>query len=228
LAIELSNTANDLGISGKSLMITAGPTWEALDPVRGITNRSSGMMGYALATAAVEAGARVTLVSGPTHIAKPDRVKVIDVVSALEMHQAVMESVAKQDIFIGVAAVADYRPIDSADQKIKKNDQVMTIEMIKNPDILADVANFENPPFCVGFAAETNDVIEHAKDKLERKKLQLIAANHVGGNETGFATPDNAITLIGPDGVTELPKANKSVLARALIREIAKHFLSSR
>jgi phosphopantothenoylcysteine decarboxylase/phosphopantothenate--cysteine ligase len=227
LASELSNSANDLGISGKSLMITAGPTWEALDPVRGITNHSSGLMGYALANAAVEAGARVTLVTGPTHIAKPDRVKVMDVVSALEMHQAVMESVAKQDIFIGVAAVSDYRPINSADQKIKKNDQVMTIEMIKNPDILADVANLENPPFCVGFAAETNDVIEHARDKLERKKLQLIAANHVGGSETGFATPDNAITLIGPESVTELPRANKSMLARALIREIAKHFLSS-
>ncbi|MFT5137154.1 MAG: phosphopantothenoylcysteine decarboxylase/phosphopantothenate--cysteine ligase, partial [Arenicella sp.] len=218
---------SDLGLSGKSIMITAGPTWEALDPVRGITNHSSGMMGYALANAAVEAGARVTLVTGPTHIAKPDRVKVIDVVSALEMHQAVMDSISKQDIFIGVAAVADYRPIISADQKIKKNDPVMTIEMVKNPDILADVANLEKPPFCVGFAAETNDMIEYAKGKLERKKLQLIAANHVGGTETGFATPDNAITLIGPNSVTELPRASKSVLGRALIREIAKHFLSS-
>ena len=110
LADELSNSANDLGISGKSIMITAGPTWEALDPVRGITNHSSGMMGYAIANAAVEAGARVTLVSGPTHIAKPERAKVIDVVSALDMHQAVMEGIAKQDIFIAVAAVADYRP----------------------------------------------------------------------------------------------------------------------
>ena len=209
-------------------MITAGPTWEALDPVRGITNHSSGMMGYALANAAVEAGAHVTLVTGPTHIAKPDRVKIIDVVSALEMHQAVMDSIAKQDIFIGVAAVADYRPINLSDQKIKKKDQAMTIEMIKNPDILADVANLKNPPFCVGFAAETNDVIEYAKDKLERKKLQLIAANHVGGSDTGFATLDNAITLIGPNSVTELPRANKSVLARALIREIATHFLSRR
>lgn len=227
LASELSNSANDLGISGKFLMITAGPTWEALDPVRGITNHSSGMMGYALANAAVEAGARVTLVTGPTHIVKPDRVKIIEVVSALEMHQAVMDSVSSQDIFIGVAAVADYRPINLADQKIKKKDQRVTIEMIKNPDILADVANLKNPPFCVGFAAETNDVIEYARDKLERKKLQLIAANHVGGSETGFATPDNAITLIGPESVTELPRANKSVLARALIREIAKHFLSS-
>jgi phosphopantothenoylcysteine decarboxylase/phosphopantothenate--cysteine ligase len=227
LANQLSNTANDLGLSGKSIMITAGPTWEALDPVRGITNHSSGMMGYALANAAVQAGARVTLVTGPTHIAKPDRVKVIDVVSALEMHQAVMDSISKQDIFIGVAAVADYRPIISADQKIKKNDPVMTIEMVKNPDILADVANLEKPPFCIGFAAETNDMVEYAKGKLERKKLQLIAANHVGGTDTGFATPDNAITLIGPDSMTELPRANKSVLARMLISEIAKHFLSS-
>ncbi|MFT5612052.1 MAG: phosphopantothenoylcysteine decarboxylase/phosphopantothenate--cysteine ligase [Polaribacter sp.] len=232
LAKQLSNTVNGKGLpgkglSGKSIMITAGPTWEALDPVRGITNHSSGMMGYALANAAVEAGARVTLVTGPTHIAKPDRVKVIDVVSALEMHQAVMDSISKQDIFIGVAAVADYRPIISADQKIKKNDPVMTIEMVKNPDVLADVANLDKPPFCVGFAAETNNIIEHAKGKLVRKKLQLIAANHVGGTETGFATLDNAITLIGPDSITELPRANKSVLARMLISEIAKHFLSS-
>lgn len=226
LAQQLSNSANDIGLSGKSIMITAGPTWEALDPVRGITNHSSGMMGYALANAAVEAGARVTLVSGPTHIAKPERAKQIDVVSALDMHQAVMASISSQDIFIGVAAVADYRPINSADQKIKKNDEGMTIEMVKNPDILADVANLENPPFCVGFAAETNNLIEYAKGKLERKKLQLIAANHVGGTETGFGTPDNAITLIGPDSVTELPKANKSALARTLIREIAKHYLA--
>jgi phosphopantothenoylcysteine decarboxylase/phosphopantothenate--cysteine ligase len=212
-------------LTGKKIMITAGPTWEALDPVRGITNHSSGMMGYALAQAAIEAGADVTLVSGPTHIQKPDRADVIDTISALDMHAAVMADIDNQDIFIGVAAVADYRPVSSADEKIKKNADEMTITMVKNPDILADVANRESRPFCVGFAAETNNVIEYARGKLERKKLNLIAANHVGGSETGFGTPDNAITLIGKDSVVELPKQNKSALARSLITEIAKNFI---
>ena len=205
-------------------MITAGPTWEALDPVRGITNHSSGMMGYALAQAAVEAGADVTLVSGPTHIAKPERANVIDTVSALDMQAAVMSDIDSQDIFIGVAAVADYRPIDSADQKIKKNANEMTLTMIKNPDILAEVAGLDKPPFCVGFAAETNDVIDYARSKLERKKLDLIAANHVGGSETGFGVPDNAITLIGKESVVELPKQSKTALARSLLSEIIKTY----
>jgi len=211
-------------LTGKRVMITAGPTWEALDPVRGITNHSSGMMGYALAQAAIEAGAEVTLVSGPTHISAPDRANVVNVVSALEMHSAVMNSIKDQDIFIAVAAVADYRPVDSADQKIKKNADEMTITMVKNPDILADVAGGENPPFCVGFAAETNDVVDYARGKLERKKLDMIAANHVGGSETGFGTPDNAISLITKEGVIELPKQNKSTLARALMTHIAKGY----
>lgn len=211
-------------LTGKKVMITAGPTWEALDPVRGITNHSSGMMGYALAQAAVEAGAEVTLVSGPTHIPKPERTNIIDTVSALDMHAAVMANVKEQDIFIGVAAVADYRPISSADEKIKKNADEISITMVKNPDILADVANLKSRPFCVGFAAETNDVIDYARGKLERKKLDLIAANHVGGTETGFGTPDNAITLISKDSVIELPKQNKSALARSLMSEIALCF----
>jgi len=149
---------------------------------------------------------------------------VVNVVSALEMHSAVMNSIKDQDIFIAVAAVADYRPVDSADQKIKKNADEMTITMVKNPDILADVAGGENSPFCVGFAAETNDVVDYARGKLERKKLDMIAANHVGGPETGFGTPDNAISLISKDGVIELPKQNKSTLARALMTHIAKGY----
>lgn len=211
-------------LTGKRVMITAGPTWEALDPVRGITNHSSGMMGYALAQAAIEAGAKVTLVSGPTHISKPDHANVVNVISALDMHSAVMNSIDQQDIFIAVAAVADYRPINSADQKIKKNADEMTITMVKNPDILADVAGREKPPFCVGFAAETNNVIDYARGKLERKKLDLIAANHVGGSETGFGTPDNAITLIAKESVIELPKQHKTALARTLIAEITKAY----
>ena len=227
IAQRVGNLFQNTELTGKRVMITAGPTWEALDPVRGITNHSSGMMGYSLAQAAVEAGADVTLVSGPTHIAKPERANTVNVVSALDMHAAVMNDIEDQDIFIAVAAVADYRPIDSADQKIKKNADEMTITMVKNPDILADVASLEKRPFCVGFAAETNDVISYARGKLERKKLDLIAANHVGGSDTGFGTPDNAITLISKDNATELPKQNKAALARQLMNEIANAFSST-
>ena len=222
IATQLGELFQTGSLAGKNVMITAGPTWEALDPVRGITNHSSGLMGYSLAQAAIEAGATVTLVTGPTHLETPDHAKVKKVISALDMHAAVMDSIEEQDIVIGVAAVADYRPVDSADQKIKKNADEMTITMIKNPDILADVASLKNRPFCVGFAAETNDVIDYAQSKLERKKLDMIAANHVGGTETGFGSPDNAITLISKTDVTELPKQNKFGLARSLIEHIAK------
>lgn len=224
LAAEVGKLFATESLSGTQIMITAGPTWEALDPVRGITNHSSGMMGYALAQAAIEAGARVTLVSGPTALTPPERAKIINVVSALDMHAAVMQDIQDQHIFIGVAAVADYRPADQQAQKIKKSQDEMTITMIKNPDILADVAARDPAPFCVGFAAETNDVVAYARGKLERKKLDLIAANHVGGDETGFGVPDNAITLISADTVTPLPKQNKHALARQLIAEIAKHY----
>ncbi len=209
-------------MAGKNVMITAGPTWEAIDPVRGITNHSSGLMGYALAQAAVESGANVTLVSGPTNLSPPERAKAINVTSALDMHAAVFAEIDDQDVFIGVAAVADYRPVNSVTHKIKKNADEMTITMVKNPDILADVASHSKRPFCVGFAAETNDVIDYARGKLERKKLDMIAANHVGSSETGFGTPNNAITLITNDSVTELPKQNKYALARVLMNEIAK------
>ena len=224
IAYQLGQTFQTGALSGKNVMITAGPTWEAIDPVRGITNHSSGLMGYALAQAAIEAGANVTLVSGPTHLDTPEHANVKKVISALDMHQAVMDTIAEQDIFIGVAAVADYRPVDSADQKIKKNADEMTITMVKNPDILADVAARDNAPFCVGFAAETNDVLDYAQSKLERKKLNMIAANHVGGSETGFGTPDNAISLITKSGVTELPRQNKFGLARSLVEHVAKQF----
>lgn len=224
IAERVGNLFQNTELTGKRVMITAGPTWEALDPVRGITNHSSGMMGYALAQAAIEAGADVTLVSGPTHIAKPERANVVNTVSAIDMHAAVMSNIDSQDIFIGVAAVADYRPVDTADQKIKKNADEMTITMVKNPDILAEVAARDKPPFCVGFAAETNKVVDYARGKLERKNLDLIAANHVGGGETGFGVPDNAITLISKDSVIELPKQSKTSLARSLLAEIAKAY----
>lgn len=221
LAAQLGQLFQTSSLTGKRILITAGPTWEAIDPVRGISNHSSGTMGYALAQATIEAGAEVTLVSGPTHIEKPERAHVIDTLSALEMHTAVMQNIDTQDVFIGVAAVADYRPADSAEKKIKKNADQMTITMVKNPDILADVAALKKRPFCIGFAAETNNLIDYARGKLERKKLDMIAANHVGSSETGFGVPDNAITLISKDQVVELPKQNKYALARALVAEIA-------
>jgi phosphopantothenoylcysteine decarboxylase/phosphopantothenate--cysteine ligase len=224
IAQQLGQLFQTGSLVGKNVMITAGPTWEAIDPVRGITNHSSGTMGYALAQAAVEAGAKVTLVSGPTNLPAPNHVSRINVTSALDMHAAVMDLIAEQDIFVGVAAVADYRPVDCAEQKIKKNADEMTITMVKNPDILADVAALDKSPFCVGFAAETNDLVDHARGKLERKKLDMIAANHVGGTETGFGTPDNAITLISKDAVIELPIQNKYAIARSLLAEIAKQF----
>jgi len=223
IAAQLGQSFQTASLAGKSVMITAGPTWEALDPVRGITNHSSGLMGYALAQAAIEAGATVTLVSGPTHIPQPERANTVNVRSAAEMHEAVMQDIAEQDIFIGVAAVADYRPVNEAGQKIKKNDDEMTIRLVKNPDILADVGARKNKPFCVGFAAETNDVIDYARGKLERKNLDLIAANKVGGSQTGFGTPDNAITLISKEDVIELPRARKTALARSLVEHIAEH-----
>ena len=223
IAYQLGQTFQTGSLVGKSVMITAGPTWEALDPVRGITNHSSGLMGYALAQAAIEAGANVTLVSGPTCIAPPEHANTVQVISARDMHAAVMCDIDSQDIFIGVAAVADYRPVDQADQKIKKDADQMTVTMIKNPDILADVAAQKNKPFCVGFAAETDNITEYARGKLAKKNLDLIAANHVGGSETGFGTPDNAITLISKDNTIDLPKASKQALARSLIVEIAKY-----
>jgi len=224
IATQLGESFTSTTLTGKNIMITAGPTWEAIDPVRGITNHSSGLMGYALAQAAIEAGAKVTLVSGPTHIDKPERATVVDVVSADDMHQAVMQSIDSQDIFIGVAAVADYKPVSSADSKIKKKNNEMTIEMVKTKDILSDVANLKKAPFCVGFAAETDNVVDYARDKLKKKKLQLIAANQVGGDQGGFKTKDNAITLISADSVTELPLQSKHALARSLIKEISQHF----
>jgi phosphopantothenoylcysteine decarboxylase/phosphopantothenate--cysteine ligase len=224
LAQQTANLFETGSLNNKAVMLTAGPTWEALDPVRGITNHSSGLMGYSIAQAAIEAGARVTLVTGPTHLEVPEHVKSIHVVSALDMQKAVMKNIDDQDIFIGVAAVADYRPIEVSDNKIKKQNghDTMTITLERNPDILAGVTALDNAPFTVGFAAETNNVKDYARDKLKRKKLDMIAANHVGGSETGFGTPDNAITIITEDEIIELSKANKTQIARQLIEHISQ------
>ena len=227
IARSIAKSFSNTSLTGKSIMITAGPTWEAIDPVRGISNHSSGLMGYAIAQAAIECGAKVSLVSGPTYLDPPAQAKTTHITSAKDMHAVVMRDIEQCDIFIAVAAVADYRPVNSAEHKIKKKHDELSIEMVKNPDILAEVAALNNSPFCVGFAAETNNLVEHARAKLKQKNLQLIAANHVGGGETGFSTPDNAITLISPDNIVELPKNNKHALARKLMVHIAEQYLQN-
>ncbi len=206
-------------LAGKKVVITAGPTREAIDPVRYISNRSSGRMGYALAEAARNAGAEVVLVSGPTALPAPAGVQRIDVESALAMREAVMRALPC-DLFIGTAAVADYRAAVIAPGKIKKAAETLAIELVKNPDILAEVAARPDRPFTVGFAAETDHLLDHARDKLVRKHLDMIAANRVGEG-LAFDQPDNALTVLWRDGIKELPQADKRVLARQLIELIA-------
>ena len=211
-------------LEGLRVIVTAGPTWEAIDPVRGISNRSSGKMGYAVAEAAIEAGAHVTLVSGPTSLTAPEKVRRVNISSAEQMYQAVMDNIDQTDIFIGVAAVADYRPKAPAQGKIKKQTETLTLELVRNPDILASVAARADAPFTVGFAAETEDVMANAQQKLDSKGVDLIAANQVGSEGSGFDADRNVLTLIDKDGTTELGQQTKTKLARELIRQIAKRF----
>lgn len=209
-------------LTGQHVVITAGPTREPIDPVRYITNHSSGKMGYALAEAAAEAGARVTLISGPVNLATPERVDRINVGSAQQMYETTIEQAPHSDIFIASAAVADYTPIAVADQKIKKHPDSMTIELKPTIDIVASVAALENKPFTVGFAAETQNVIGYAQGKLEKKKLDMIVANDVSVAGIGFNSDDNAVIVISADSQTELPKASKRQLARNIIDLIAQ------
>ena len=183
-------------LEGKSVLITAGPTWEAIDPVRGITNHSSGKMGFSVARAAIDFGAEVTLISGPVNLETPSRLRRINVISAEQMRDQVMQHVDTADIFISVAAVADYRPVQVASQKIKKNDEQTTITLVRNPDILAQVAASPNRPFTVGFAAETENLVDNAYNKLKAKNVDMIVANDVAGNEDVFDSEDNAVTLL--------------------------------
>jgi len=210
-------------LQGRHVLVTAGPTFEALDPVRGITNLSSGKMGFAIARAAAEAGADVTLVAGPVHLATPAGVTRIDVQSAVQMHAAVMERAPAHDLFIATAAVADWRPVSAAQQKIKKDGsgRVPAFEMTENPDILASVARLPagQRPYCVGFAAESHDVVRHAREKRLRKGVPLIVANH--GPAT-FGQDDNALVLVDDTGETEMPRADKLTLARSLVQDIAR------
>jgi len=207
-------------LAGQHVLITAGPTHEDIDPVRFISNRSSGKMGYAIAQAAQQAGATVTLISGKVALTPPQGINLISVYSAQDMYDAVMQTVKNADIFIATAAVADYRPVQLAEQKIKKNASQLTIELTRTPDILANVASLEKRPFIVGFAAETHDVEHYALDKLQRKKLDMIAANQVG-HGLGFESDDNALTVFWQDGQKVLPRASKLVLAEQLITLIS-------
>lgn len=215
-AIETSQQPKIL--AGKRILITAGPTFEAIDPVRGITNMSSGKMGYSIAQAASEMGAEVTLISGPVALNPPPEAKVIHVLSAQDMLNAVTKNIAKQDIFISVAAVADYRVAKSSSQKIKKSDKKLTLELSPNVDILAKVASMKNAPFCVGFAAESENPLKLAEQKRLAKKLPLIVANLV---QDTLGKDHAALTLLDNKGKHVLPKASKIESARLLLLHIA-------
>lgn len=215
--------AGDTILAGKRLLLNAGPTFEDLDPVRYLGNRSSGRMGFAIAAQARKLGMEVVLVAGPVNLSTPEGVRRINVRSAEQMRQAVQAEVAGADVFIGAAAVADFRPRDPRDSKIKKGDSDgLVLELVRNPDILAEVAARPDRPFVVGFAAETNDLEAYAQGKLERKRLDMIAANRVGQAGCGFDADANALTVLWPGGRAEVAMASKAQVARDLLGLIAK------
>jgi phosphopantothenoylcysteine decarboxylase/phosphopantothenate--cysteine ligase len=229
-AAELAqNTANlfETGLlAGITVMVTAGPTQEAIDPVRYLSNRSSGRMGYAIAQAAVEAGAKTLLISGPTSLLAPPRVERIDVKTGQQMHDTVLEHVGDCNIFISAAAVADYRVADPAVNKIKKQEKNLALQLVRNPDVLAEVAAIKNGPFTVGFAAETENLEAHAREKLQRKNLDMIAANLVGEGK-GFDQEENALLVLfaskeSSEEKVNLPTTSKEKLARQLIGLVAE------
>jgi phosphopantothenoylcysteine decarboxylase/phosphopantothenate--cysteine ligase len=211
-------------LAGVRMLVTAGPTFEAIDAVRGLTNRSSGKMGYAVARAAVDSGANVTLVSGPTSLAAPAGVERIDVVSARDMFEAVKKRIAATDVFVSVAAVADYRPAAPKEHKIKKSDRALSLELVPNEDILAYVSGLPKPPFCVGFAAESERLAEYAEEKRKRKKIPLLAANLA---QHAIGADENEITLFDDEGSHPLARAPKDVVARQLVAHVAKLYKRS-
>ena len=215
-------------LQGTRLLLTAGPTREAIDPVRYISNRSSGKMGYALAEAALQAGAEVTLVSGPVSLNAPTGVQLVAVESAQEMYEAVMQHASQSDIFIGCAAVSDYRVDQVAENKIKKSAATMSLQLTLNVDILAAVSGLDNRPFCVGFAAETQDLEKYALGKLEQKNLDMIAANRVGSDAGGFETDFNQLEVFWRDGRSSIERGSKSGVAKQLIDLIAERYTSAR
>jgi phosphopantothenoylcysteine decarboxylase/phosphopantothenate--cysteine ligase len=217
--LELSASLFETGeLAGKNFVITGGPTREAIDPVRFISNHSSGKMAYALAAEAVAAGAKVTLISGPVNLPTPKSVKRINVISAAQMLGATHEAMTNCDVFIGVAAVADYRPAEIKRQKIKKSDEQMQLTLVKNPDIISEIAQLKEKPFVVGFAAETNDIISNGRDKLKRKNLDMLFANNA--TET-FNSDSIFVTALTETSETELKAGNKNVVARNMLQLIA-------
>jgi phosphopantothenoylcysteine decarboxylase/phosphopantothenate--cysteine ligase len=219
--VDALGTVGEAVLAGKHVLVTAGPTYEDIDPVRFIANRSSGLMGFAIAQAAREAGARVSLVAGPVRLETPQGIERMDVRSAQEMHSVVLGLAGQADVFISVAAVADYRPEKPAAQKLKKGLPRQKIELVANPDIVSEVAALECGPFTVGFAAETEQLKEHAQEKLSRKRLDMIAANRVGQAGSGFESDDNEILLLTPSGEHNLGRGSKWKLAQLLIGAIA-------
>lgn len=215
-------------LGGLRVVITAGPTREAIDPVRYLSNHSSGKMGYALAAVARTCGAEVTLISGPTNLACPYGVSRIDVTTALEMRDAAIEKVTGAQIFIAAAAVADYRASEAAPEKIKKHGEELTLTLVRNPDILSEVSQSAVRPFCVGFAAETHELELHAREKLAKKRLDMIAANWVGergaSEGSGFNSDENALHVFYSEGSTLLRRAPKTIIARELIQLIAEKY----
>jgi phosphopantothenoylcysteine decarboxylase/phosphopantothenate--cysteine ligase len=218
---QASSLFNSGVLQGKKVVITAGPTREALDPVRYISNHSSGKMGYALATAAIDAGADVILISGPVALSIPERCQGILVISADEMQQAALEFAEGADIFIATAAVADYKAASVASEKIKSGDDKMTISLEKNPDIVSSVASTFEDLFVIGFAAESNDVKTYAKGKLEQKHLDAIVANDISRTDIGFNSDDNEVSWIDTDSTIVFSKRSKAQLARDLVAQIA-------
>ncbi|PWK92618.1 bifunctional phosphopantothenoylcysteine decarboxylase/phosphopantothenate--cysteine ligase CoaBC [Fulvimonas soli] len=216
-------------LAGLKVVVSAGPTYEDIDPVRFIGNRSSGRMGFAVAEAAAAAGAAVTLVAGPVSLPTPAGVaRRVDVRSAAQMQAAVLEAARDAQIYVGAAAVGDYRPQQVAERKLKKQAGAdLVLQLAENPDILATLAAQPAPPFLVGFAAETHEVAAYAQDKLRRKKLDMIAANEVGGGR-GFEAGDNALTLYWPDGSLELARTSKAALARRLVEQVAARYRAVR
>jgi phosphopantothenoylcysteine decarboxylase/phosphopantothenate--cysteine ligase len=221
--LEPKGRLRTLPLKGSKVVITAGPTREPIDPVRYITNRSSGKMGFAVATAAREAGADVVLVTGPVSLPTPADVRRVDVETAEQMYERVHEEIGGAEIFIGCAAVSDYRPREAADQKIKRSAPEMELELVRSPDTLASVAALPRAPFTVGFAAETHDVAEHARDKLKRKRIDMIAANQVGP-DCGFDRETNSLTVFWEGGELALGEGGKGQLARRLIEIVAERY----
>jgi phosphopantothenoylcysteine decarboxylase/phosphopantothenate--cysteine ligase len=227
---KLSRGGQKGPLEGLRVMVTAGPTREAIDPVRFVSNRSSGKMGFAVARAVADAGAKVTLIAGPVNLPTPPGVERIDVESAQQMFDAAMQRIEGIDIYVGAAAISDYRPATAAAQKIKKSADTFVLEMVKSPDLLATIAALDEGPFTVGFAAETEKLEQHATDKLNRKNLDMIIANLVGENLC-FDADDNEVVVLWQDGRQPLPKLSKPELARQLVDVIAgryRHALATR